>query len=157
PPRRAAVPGRRHGCPQGDEGGPGRAGPRLRRRGGRVMTQEPLDGLKLAADVQARKLSAGDLVKEALARAERFQDKFRAFIKLTTDLARKQAERVDGRVRAGDKLPLAGVPFAVKDLFDVRDTPTTCGSKAFADQVARADATAVARLTEAGAVLVGKL
>lgn len=121
------------------------------------MSQEPLDGLKIAADVQARQRSAQEVVKDALAAAERYQEKFRAFTTLTPDLARRQAERVDARVRAGEQLPLAGVPCALKDLIDVQGVPTTCGSKVFASQVPREDAVVVKRLVEAGAVVLGKL
>ncbi len=120
------------------------------------MKPELIDGLTLAADVQAGRRSALDVVKEALARAERHQEKFRAFITLTPELARRQAEAVDARIKRGDKLPLAGVPFGVKDLIDVKGVPTTCGSKAFLERTARADATAVRRLVEAGAVVLGK-
>src|SRR5262245_64464761 len=119
--------------------------------------KEPLDCLKIASEVQAGKRSAQDLVKEALAAAEKHQEKFRAFILLTPDLARKQAERVDARLKAGDKLPLAGVPFAVKDLFDVEGLATTCASKVFAKSVAKTDAEVVRRLVQAGVCLVGKL
>jgi aspartyl-tRNA(Asn)/glutamyl-tRNA(Gln) amidotransferase subunit A len=52
---------------------------------------------------------------------------------------------------------LAGVPFAVKDLFDVAGVPTTFGAKVFADRVAKSDAAAVKRLVDAGAVCLGKL
>ncbi|HLJ11197.1 MAG TPA: amidase, partial [Planctomycetaceae bacterium] len=66
-------------------------------------------------------------------------------------------KEVDARVIAGETLPLAGVPFAVKDLFDVKGTPTTFGSKVFADRVATSDATAVGKLIQAGALCLGKL
>src|SRR5262249_4957574 len=120
------------------------------------MRSEPLDVLQITADVQAGRHKASDVVKEALARAERHQEKFRAFIALTPDLARRQAEAVDARVRRGDKLPLAGVPFGVKDLLDVQGVPTTAGSKAFLDRKAAANATVVRRLVEAGAIVLGK-
>src|SRR5262245_63583846 len=106
------------------------------------MKSEPLDALQIAADVRAGRRKASDVVQEALARAEAHQEKFRAFTALTPDLARRQAEAVDARVKRGDKLPLAGVPFGVKDLIDVQGVPTTCGSKAFLDRKATADATA---------------
>jgi len=115
-----------------------------------------IDCLTLAAEVQAGRLSAQYMVKETLAQAERHQEKFRAFITLTPALARRQADAVDARVKRGDKLPLAGVPFGVKDLIDVKGVPTTCGSKAFTERTALADATAVRRLIEAGAVVLGK-
>jgi aspartyl-tRNA(Asn)/glutamyl-tRNA(Gln) amidotransferase subunit A len=121
------------------------------------MKLEPLDCLNLAADVQARRRSARDVCKEALARAEQRQEKFRAFIALTGDLALKAAARVDERIGKGEKLPLAGVPFGIKDLFDLQGVPTTYGSKVFGKTPAKADAIAVRRLIEAGAVPLGKL
>lgn len=112
---------------------------------------------QIAASVQRHERTARAVADEALARAAKFQDKYRAFITLTPELARRQATRVDELIGQGRKLPLAGVPFAVKDLFDVEGVPTTCGSKAFADHKATNDATVVQRLVEAGAVLLGKL
>lgn len=118
---------------------------------------EPLSCQQIAAAVQAHERSARDFADTALAAAEKHQAAYRAFIKITPVAARKQAERVDRLVGMGKKLPLAGVPFAVKDLFDMQGEATTCGSKAFADRVAKADAEAVKRLLAAGAVPIGKL
>jgi aspartyl-tRNA(Asn)/glutamyl-tRNA(Gln) amidotransferase subunit A len=120
------------------------------------MKIELSDSRQIVADVQAGRASAKDVIKEALARAERHQEKFRPFITITADLARKQAEAVDARVKRGEKLPLAGVPFGVKDLLDVKGVATTGGSRAFADRTAGDDAFAVRRLVEAGAVVLGK-
>src|SRR6516225_8741541 len=119
------------------------------------MSAAPATCLSIATDVAGRKRSAREFADEALAKAEKFQHKYRAFIRLTPEIARAQARKVDERVQAGEKLPLAGVPFAVKDLFDVHGTPTTFGSKVFVDRVARTDAAAVRRLVEAGAVCLG--
>lgn len=116
-----------------------------------------LDALEIAAAVQRHRRTSREMVDAALARAERLQDEYKAFITLSPELARRQAEQVDRRVGAGQTLPLAGVPLAVKDLFDVAGLPTTCGSTVFATRVAQADATVVRRLTAAGAVVLGKL
>jgi aspartyl-tRNA(Asn)/glutamyl-tRNA(Gln) amidotransferase subunit A len=117
---------------------------------------EPLNSLKIAAEVHQHRVTARQMADEALARAERMQDQWRAFIALTPDLARKQAEEVDRALGAGKRLPLAGVPFAVKDVIDVTGLPTTCGSKAFTEPAA-GDAMVVRRMMAAGAVLIGKL
>jgi aspartyl-tRNA(Asn)/glutamyl-tRNA(Gln) amidotransferase subunit A len=117
----------------------------------------PLSCRQIAASVQTHERTARTVADESLALAERLQDKYRAFIALTPDLARRQATKVDELVGQGRRLPLAGVPFAVKDLFDVEGVATTCGSRAFADRKAQADATVVRRLVEAGAVMLGKL
>jgi aspartyl-tRNA(Asn)/glutamyl-tRNA(Gln) amidotransferase subunit A len=120
------------------------------------MTVSP-SCFEIAADVQAHRRTARSVADEALAKAEKHQEKWRAFTRLTPELARRQAEQVDRMIGAGKRLPLAGVPVAVKDLIDVEGVPTTCGSKAFADEPAKTDATVVRRLVAAGAVILGKL
>src|SRR5690242_19672198 len=112
------------------------------------MSPQPLDVLEMAASVQTHRRTARQVVDEALGRAEKLQDKWRAFIKITPELARKQAEAVDRRIGAGEKLALAGVPFGVKDLIDVAGVPTTGVSKAFADRVPTANAAVVQRLVD---------
>jgi aspartyl-tRNA(Asn)/glutamyl-tRNA(Gln) amidotransferase subunit A len=83
--------------------------------------------------------------------------KVHAYITRTIDRARRQAEAIDARVRRGeDPGPLAGVPLAVKDIFCVRDTLSTAGSRILATFVAPYSATPVERLEAAGAVTVGK-
>jgi aspartyl-tRNA(Asn)/glutamyl-tRNA(Gln) amidotransferase subunit A len=113
--------------------------------------------LELAASVQNHTLTARQVCDEALQRAGRLQERFHPFIRLTPDLAVRQAEQVDRMVGQGKRLPLAGVPFGVKDLFDVQGVPTTCGSRALAGRIAEADAECVRRLVSAGAVCLGKL
>jgi len=113
--------------------------------------------LAIAKAVQTHQRTAVEVAEEALAKAEAHQDEWHAFITLTPELARKQAEQVDQWLAEDKRLPLAGVPFAVKDLFDVGGVATTCGSKVFVDRVAAADAAVVRRLVAAGAVLLGKL
>ncbi|HUT89098.1 MAG TPA: amidase [Thermoguttaceae bacterium] len=120
------------------------------------MTAHPASCLEIAAAVRSGTRTARSFVEDALQKAERYQEPFHTFITLTPELAREQADRVDERVRRGSQLPLAGVPFAVKDLIDVEGFRTTCGSRAFADRVAGGTATVVQRLLDAGAVLVGK-
>ncbi len=121
------------------------------------MSDPVISIAQIAADVQSRKRTASDVADAALAAAGKFQEQFHAFIKITPDVAREQARRVDERVQKGETLPLAGVPFAVKDLFDLAGVATTFGAKVFADRVAKSDASAVRRLVDAGAVCLGKL
>jgi len=81
-----------------------------------------------------------------------------AFITRTVERARRQAETVDAQVQRGENPgPLAGVPLAVKDIFCVRDTLSTAGSRILANFRAPYSATPVARLEQAGAVTVGKV
>ena len=80
-----------------------------------------------------------------------------AFISVDADGALQRASDVDRRRLAGESVgALAGVPLAVKDVLCVRGGPTTCGSEILRDYVAPYDATAVERVRQAGAVLVGK-
>ena len=84
--------------------------------------------------------------------------KVHAFIHLTPERARAQAEQIDRQLAAGeDPGPLAGVPFTVKDIFCVQDTLSTAGSRILANFVAPYTATPVARLEAAGGVLLGKV
>jgi aspartyl-tRNA(Asn)/glutamyl-tRNA(Gln) amidotransferase subunit A len=80
-----------------------------------------------------------------------------AYLTLCKERAYRQAARVDALADKGDALPpLAGVPIAVKDVFATKDVRTTAGSKILANFVAPYDATVVARLEEAGAIILGK-
>ena len=81
-----------------------------------------------------------------------------SLITLTEDSALEQAREVDRKLAAGEPVgPLAGVPFTVKDIFCVRDTPSTAGSRILANFKAPYTATPVERMESAGAVMVGKV
>ena len=69
----------------------------------------------------------------------------------------RHAQKADAELKAGlDRGPLHGIPVAIKDIIDVFDLPTACGSKRWQNSIARQDAPCVARLRQAGAVIVGK-
>ena len=110
----------------------------------------------LAEAVSSGALSARAVVQASLARAEKARDLFGAFLSIDTEAALRQAEAVDRRAAAGERLPLAGVPLAVKDNINVAGRVSTAGSRILAGFVAPDDATCVARLVAAGAVVVGK-
>jgi len=114
---------------------------------------------RIAATVRDGSASAVDHVEGALARISARDGWINAFTAVTRDRALARARAVDAHVAAGrDPGPLAGVPFAVKNLFDVAGLPTLAGSRINAQRApATADATLVARLEAAGAVLVGAL
>ncbi len=83
--------------------------------------------------------------------------KIHAYITLTTDRARVQAEAIDRKIAAGeDPGPLAGVPLAVKDIFCLRATPSTAGSRILENFVSPYTATPVRRLETAGVLTIGK-
>jgi aspartyl-tRNA(Asn)/glutamyl-tRNA(Gln) amidotransferase subunit A len=105
----------------------------------------------------AKKVSARELTAEFYKRIAARNPELNAYLALSPERAQAQAERVDALVAAGKPLPpLAGVPVAVKDVISTRGTKTTCGSKILEPYVPAYDATAVERLEEAGAVILGK-
>lgn len=114
---------------------------------------------KIAADVRAGTLSAVVVAQQALARIAAQNPRQNAFSDVTRTRALAQAAAVDQSVAAGrDPGPMAGVPFAVKNLFDVAGLTTRAGSRINRDNApAAADATLIARLEAAGAVLCGSL
>ncbi len=116
-----------------------------------------LDASAIATAVRNRRMSAETVVRAALEAIERRNPALNCFTDVLRDRALEAAASVDDRLSAGgDPGPLAGVPFGVKNLFDVRGLPTLAGSKINRDlPPARADAVLVRRLEAAGAVLVG--
>jgi len=118
-----------------------------------------LTGKNPTAAAIAQRVGAGETtarrsVEEALERAS--ADRLNAFLSLRGERALEEAELVDRRVAAEERLPLAGVPVAVKDNIAVAGGVTTCGSRLLEPYVSPFDATAIARLRDAGAVVVGK-
>ena len=114
---------------------------------------------KMAARVAdpGDRLKAGDLVEEALRRVHALDGRVHAFLHVSEDLARRQAEAVDARVMRGEPVgPLAGVPLAVKDNLAVAGLPLTCASRMLGGYVPPRDATVVARAVAAGACVIGK-
>jgi amidase/aspartyl-tRNA(Asn)/glutamyl-tRNA(Gln) amidotransferase subunit A len=117
------------------------------------------DAATSAAAVRAGAATAVAVTEAALARIEQLNPSLNCFTAVTAERALATARAIDGRLAAGAKLgPLAGVPFAVKNLFDLQGIVTIAGSRIDAEcPRALADATAVARLVGAGAVPVGAL
>lgn len=113
----------------------------------------------IAAAVRAGTASARDVIEAALARIDALDGRYNAFTAVTRERARRAAASIDAARAAGKDLgPLAGVPFAVKNLFDLEGVVTLAGSKINRDNApAAADGPLVARLERAGAVCVGAL
>jgi aspartyl-tRNA(Asn)/glutamyl-tRNA(Gln) amidotransferase subunit A len=111
----------------------------------------------IAAAVRAGERRAADVVEEHLARIAELDGELHAFNLVTAEQARAAAAAVDRRVAAGDDPgPLAGVPVALKDNLCTRGVPTTCSSRILEGWRPPYDATVVARLAAAGAVVIGK-
>ncbi|MBI5231297.1 MAG: Asp-tRNA(Asn)/Glu-tRNA(Gln) amidotransferase subunit GatA [Coriobacteriales bacterium] len=112
----------------------------------------------LAAAVRNRIVSATELAMAALARIAEGEPKVHAFNQVTPEMAIETAERIDAAIAAGEKVgPLAGVPVAFKDNMNLIGTRTTCSSKILENYESVYNATAVARMLDAGVVPLGKL
>ena len=124
------------------------------------MTTKPeMTASEIASAVAGGKMSALDATEAALARIKQHDGVLNSFTDVTADRARAKARAIAAALAAGKEVgPLAGVPFAVKNLFDVAGLPTRAGSKINRDLApAKRDATLIERMEAAGAVLVGAL
>ena len=111
----------------------------------------------LAATIRARAVSPVEVMEATLARIERSQPVLNAFITVAGEASMDAARAAEAAVMRGEALgPLHGVPLAVKDLVPTAGLRTTFGSLIFKDNVPDHDAVAVARLRQAGAIVVGK-
>jgi aspartyl-tRNA(Asn)/glutamyl-tRNA(Gln) amidotransferase subunit A len=120
-----------------------------------MTTNWTIDGVKEA--LAAKKISARELAADYYARIEAKNPELNAYLTLSPERARRQTDRIDAMVAAGQPLPpLAGVPVAIKDVISTRVIKTTCGSKILENYFPPYDATAVERLESAGAVILGK-
>jgi len=132
-----------------------------------------LSALELTRLLREKKTSAVEILQSTLQRigqvdgrpgaldqtaTDEDKEKVHSFITLTDELAYKQAAAVDADLAAGkDPGPLAGVPFTVKDIFCVKDTPSTAASRILANFTSPYTATPVEKMQAAGAVMVGKV
>ena len=124
-----------------------------------TMNTDGLSAHQIAQAVTDGKLSALDATEAALARIAKHDPVLNSLTDITADRARAKARAVDAAIAAGQKVgPLAGVPFAVKNLFDVKGLATRAGSKINRDLApSPRDATLIERMEAQGAVLVGAL
>jgi aspartyl-tRNA(Asn)/glutamyl-tRNA(Gln) amidotransferase subunit A len=123
-----------------------------------VSSLETLSLAEARAGVVEGRRSAVALAAEHYERIAVVDPEIHSYLALTRERAMAQAERVDAAVKAGDPLgPLAGVPVGIKDVLVVRGVVTTAGSKILEGYHPPYDATVVARLEAAGAVVLGKL
>ncbi|HET9393338.1 MAG TPA: Asp-tRNA(Asn)/Glu-tRNA(Gln) amidotransferase subunit GatA [Candidatus Rubrimentiphilum sp.] len=111
---------------------------------------------EIAREVGAKRLSASEVTEAVLARVDEVDDRVGSYLTRLHELARRSAQRVDERVAAGEKLPLAGVPVAIKDNMCLTGTRTTAGSKILENWIAPYTATAVQRILDAGGIPIGK-
>ena len=116
-------------------------------------------GLAEAAElIRTKKLSPVEYVTALLARIERYDAKYNAFIALTPERALTAARSAEAEIAAGRRRgPFHGMPYALKDIIDVEGLATTAHSKILMANTARRHAVVAERLEAAGGVLLGKL
>ena len=106
----------------------------------------------------ARKLSPVELTNALLARIERLDPRWHAFIRVLPERARAVAKAAETEISAGRvRGPLHGVPVGLKDIIDLAGVPTTCHSKLYETHRAASNAARTERLEAAGAIVMGKL
>lgn len=108
------------------------------------------------AGLERKDFSSVELTKACLERIKAVDPNLNAFITVTEEGALMEAVRADEKREKGETLPLLGIPIAFKDLYLTQGVTTTAGSKVLENYTAQYDGTAVAKLKDAGAVLVGK-
>ena len=112
---------------------------------------------ELARRIRLRELSPVELTRAALERCERIEPKVNAFVLLLPEAALAAAREAEQEIGQGEhRGPLHGIPLGVKDLYWTRGVRTAAGSRILADFVPEEDSTAVARLRQAGAIVLGK-
>lgn len=121
------------------------------------MTLTSLTIAEARALLDQRQISALELTDALLARIAQLDPQISAFLAVTPERARADAERADAALAAGERSPLLGIPLAIKDVLSTSGVPTTCASRILNGYTPVFDATCVARLREAGMVMLGKL
>jgi Asp-tRNA(Asn)/Glu-tRNA(Gln) amidotransferase A subunit family amidase len=112
----------------------------------------------LAELIRTKQVSSVELTGMYLARMKRYNPKLLCAVTITEELGLKQAREADSEIAAGKyRGPLHGIPYGVKDLASAKGYPVTWGAAPFKNRIIDEDATVVARLNEAGAVLIAKL
>ncbi len=114
---------------------------------------------QIASDIRRQEYTATDVIEYFIARIAEINPAINAYTEITAQRAREKAQQIDQCIARGeDPGPLAGVPFAVKNLFDIESVVTLAGSKINADNApANKDAVLIQRMENAGAILLGGL
>lgn len=117
----------------------------------------PLTIQDAAPLIRSGSLTPSDLLEQCLNRIDVYEPHVKAWVYLDRERARKDAARLTDELKSGtNRGALHGIPIGIKDIIDVFDMPTGCGSKLWANSYARQDATCVERLRQAGAIILGK-
>ena len=121
-----------------------------------MATQERLTIHEAQQRLASREINSVELTQACLDRIHQVEDRVKAFVTVTGELALQQAEEADHRIAAGQGAPLTGIPMQIKDVMCTRGIRTTCSSRMLEEYVPVYDATVVEKLLQQGAVLLGK-
>ena len=116
-----------------------------------------MGALEAAAAIRDGRVTSEDLVAACLEKILKIEEQVQAWAFIEPEIALEQARSADRALQAGQSLgPLHGVPVGIKDIFDTKDMPTEDGTILHSGRRPSADATAITRLREAGAIILGK-
>jgi len=122
-----------------------------------MINIEDLTIEKISEGFRKKDFSATDITKAYLERVKKYDKEINSFITVCDDLALKEAEKRDKLISQNDfSLPLLGIPVGLKDLYLTKGIKTTAASKVLDNHIGQYDATAVERLKNAGAIILGK-
>src|SRR5262249_13901962 len=124
----------------------------------RATALHELTAAQAARLIRSREVSPVDLVERLLARASDVDTRVQAWVSLDAERALSTARAAEQQLTPGAELPpLFGVPFGAKDIFDSAGLATAAGFRPYTNRVPTTDAASIARLRQAGAVLLGKM
>lgn len=106
--------------------------------------------------IETKEISSLELTKACLERLEKTDAKLNSFLTVTKEVAIEDAKKADKRIASGEKIPLLGVPFSLKDMYLTKGIRTTAASKVLENYIPQYSSTVVNKLQKAGAVLLGK-
>ena len=111
---------------------------------------------QLSAALHGGEVSSVELTRHMLQRIKDHDGRLNSLVTVTGEQALEQAKAADARLASGNAGPMTGIPIAHKDIFCTRDVRTSCGSRMLENFISPYDATVVAQLQQAGAVMLGK-
>jgi aspartyl-tRNA(Asn)/glutamyl-tRNA(Gln) amidotransferase subunit A len=113
---------------------------------------------EISERIREQKVSPVEVVKASLERIAKLNPKLNAFITILADRALEQAKAAEAQIKAGNwRGPLHGIPVGIKDFYDTAGIKTTAAFEHFKDRVPAKDAAGVAKLKQAGAIIIGKM
>jgi aspartyl-tRNA(Asn)/glutamyl-tRNA(Gln) amidotransferase subunit A len=120
--------------------------------------KESTDIATLHERIRTQTLSPLEVVNTCLKRIEQINPELNAFVTVLADQARERARITESEIKAGKwRGPLHGIPMGIKDFYDTAGIRTTAAFEHFRDRVPRKDAIGVAKLQNAGAIIIGKM